>query len=96
MPDTITPLMQKADGFVVISRHLRAGSIKPPYQYRYEYEWFPELSDAVARYTEYERHEYDGWEPVAMLPVSCGVPLGSFPFREFSVSRLAASHEEIV
>lgn len=69
--------METADGWLVISKMLRCGSVKPPYQYQYDADHYASLEDAEGHYTDLERGEYSGWHPVAIVPCKGGVPLGS-------------------
>lgn len=71
-----------ADGFLVMSRKLRLYSVKLPYEYRYDAEWFPTLGEADEYHQELANGEHEGWEPVAILACKGGVPLGAAPMGE--------------
>lgn len=69
------PVVETGDGFVVVSR--KSCSVLPPARWNYSYDHFDKAQDAHDFYTDLERDEYRGWEPVALLPSLKGVPLGS-------------------
>lgn len=68
---------ETADGFMVISKMLRTGSVKPPYSYQYDADCYLSLEEAEEYFTAMERGEYRGWHPVAIIPTKAGIPLGA-------------------
>lgn len=81
MPDmNIQPApvsVETGDGWLVISKALRTGSVVPPYQYQYSHEHYRTLEDAEAAYADLEAGEWRGWSPVSIVACKDGVPLGS-------------------
>ncbi len=76
--DRMAPLtVETADGFLVISKCLRTGSVKPPYAWHYMMEHYDTLAEAEEAYGEVERGEFRGFQPVTIVPCLRGVPLGS-------------------
>lgn len=71
-----TPVVETADGFVVVSR-FRVGRPLPPYRYDYSYNHYATQGDAYEHFTYLERGEFEGWEAVSILPSIKGVPLGA-------------------
>lgn len=69
--------VETADGWLVISKCLRTGSVKPPYQYQYDADHWLTLEEAHEHYAALEHGEHRGWSPVAIVPCKAGVPLGS-------------------
>lgn len=69
--------VETADGWLVVSKCLRTGSVKPPYRYQYDADHYEDLTEAYAHFADLERGEHRGWQPVTIVPCKAGVPLGS-------------------
>lgn len=89
MPDNLHPIfaaalapyapvtVETADGWLVIAKALKTGSVSPPYQYQYAHEHYTSLEDAEAAFNELEAGEWRGWSAVTIVPTLQGVPLGA-------------------